>query len=137
MVAYIISHVVFASSYSGKICTKELRNETATIIENGFEKMGSDCSGKRSDWPFYWIYMTYWGYTLIIFSFLYDTIMVILRFIEEKKCLRRKAEGNCDVINPSYKGSHCDIFWIIMCLSSKLLAVFFTITLFFQNVPWN
>ena len=119
MISYVISHVKYALSYSGKNCTTEVRNETTTEFKNEFGNIttDSDCSGNKSDWPFYFIYLTSWSYTLIVLSFLFSTILVALRFIEEKKCLRPDIEKNCVVISPSYKGSHSNIAGIILLFS--------------------
>ena len=76
MVAYIISHVTYAISvFSGS-----------------------------SDWPFYWIYFTCWSWTLLVVSFLFDTIMVIMRYREQKQCLSRKRYAYATVPTSHYTG---------------------------------
>ena len=74
IVAYIISHVTYALS---------------------------ECSGS-SDWPFYWIYFSNWSWTLLVVSFLFDTILVIMRFKEQKRCHGGKRYAYVTV--PTYRG---------------------------------
>ena len=47
-------------------------------------------------WPYYWIYLTNWSWTLICLSFWIDTCLVILRYRKEKKHLHH-ADGESKI----------------------------------------
>ena len=89
LVSYIISHVNMA--LSSDICSihdtdeskVEVLNQKNLVLEMDFMPTDSQCT--RSDWPFYWIYFTNWSWTLLCFSFLFDTSLVILRYRKERK----------------------------------------------------
>ena len=78
--AYIVSHVGFA-----------INHDTCVMIENGnnqdvLNTISYCCTG--SDWPYYWIYITRWNWTLICISFWFDSTLVFLRYMKEKKQLK-------------------------------------------------
>ena len=89
LVSYVISHVQYA--LSSEICSIQDSNKSQVdalnqiniVLEKDFETSDSQCT--RSDWPYYWIYFTNWGWTLLCFSFLFDTTLVILRYRKERK----------------------------------------------------
>ena len=117
MATYVICHVKYASSYCGENGTNEIRKLKATTgVKNNsvLSRMDSDCGDNRSDWPYFWLYLTNWSYTLIILSFSFSTILVIIRFIEEKRCLHRDVEENCVTTSPSYKGYYFNYPSIIL-----------------------
>ena len=89
--AYIVSHIGFAiSSDSCDIKengnNQDLLNNKNSDIEQDLETAISYCC-IGSDWPYYWIYFTYWSWTLICISFWLDSTLVLLRYMKERKQL--------------------------------------------------
>ena len=112
MVSYILSHVVYAFSYSNKNPVNKLVIEEREDLENDVETVTITCFGygvpdynRTSDWPYYWIYFTNWSWTLLVVSFCFDTSLVMLRFREQKQCIHRKLENNGVIAKPTYKGN--------------------------------
>ena len=89
LISYVISHMQFA--LSSEICSiqdndnsqVDALNQKNMVVEKDFEASNSQCT--RSAWPYYWIYFTNWGWTLLCFSFLLDTTLVTLRYRKERK----------------------------------------------------
>ena len=98
-----MSHVVHGWSSSDAKFSRQLRNETRGGLEKDL-KMALECNG-TSDWSFYWIYFTNWSWTLLVASFIFDTVLVTLRYIEQKKSINDKFEENGNVIRPTYRGN--------------------------------
>ena len=83
--AYIISHVDYA--ISSESCAIKMGGDNQNVIpvnqHSVVDTSVSLCT--RSDWPYYWIYFTNWSWTLLCVSFLFDTILVVLRYKNERK----------------------------------------------------
>ena len=124
MVSYIISHLIYASTYSDRNSANKLTIKERADFENDFEKMRiAKCFGynlpmpdvnhvsRKSDWPYYWIYFTNWSWTLLVASFFLDTSLVMLRFREQKQCTQRNLENNGIVTEPTHRGN---IFLVVL-----------------------
>ena len=89
--AYIVSHIGVAISSDTCDIIENGNNQVAMNSKNSDTEKNSEtsisycCAG--SDWPYYWIYITNWNWTLICISFWFDSSLVFLRYMKEKKQL--------------------------------------------------
>ena len=110
VLTYVISHVEYALSKSRNHCN-DLIEHSKPISDNDTENNGTkknlrtmddDC--EISNWPFYWIYFTNWSWTLLVISFLFDTVLVTLRLVEERKSINPQIEVGDKLTIPNCKG---------------------------------
>ena len=91
---------------------------------NGTMKHGCQTYGRST-----WIYLTHWSFILMIASFLYNTILVIMRFISEHKASPK-------VFNQWYERDHFSTM-LSWALSSTAGAVAISVTIAYWMALYN
>ena len=83
------------------------------------------------DWGFYWIYLTNWSFVLMVVSYIYNTILVIVRFVKEHK-------GSPKVFNRWYERDHIStqISWGLSSVANSFaiaVTVIFWVALYHKG----
>ena len=88
MAAYVVSHInkaLFSENYAKEqngTSQNDVSDQKHTVVDENH--IASTSLRTSWDWPYYWIYFTYWSWTLICLSFWIDTTLVVLRYRKEK-----------------------------------------------------
>ena len=134
VLAYVIGHVEYAVRPSRNYC-HDLLDTQKNISDNLSEKNGTkndflslDDNCEISSSRYFWIYFTNWSFTVLVISFLFDSVLVTLRFMKEKKSIERQRKYGDKLIIPRYKVFHMGlrISWILSSIAYPV-ALFITL----------
>ena len=77
--AYILSHL----NYYWK--EKDSNNIQCYVNQTDDGKSNQTSTETSSSWPYYFLYLSNWCFTVFVFSFLLDASLVLRRYIKENK----------------------------------------------------
>ena len=98
-----------------KIVTSTYLAIAYAITHYSFNRFKSECKESNSDkdpddgtasWAHYWIYLTFWCFTILVAGFIFETILVSLRYIDEWKFRRQSGNENIGFIKPNYRSKY-------------------------------
>jgi len=89
------------------------------------------------DWKYYWIYLTNWSFVLMIISYIYNTVLVSVRFVKEHR-------GSPKVFNRWYERDHVStmISWALSSVANSIaicVTVIFWVALYHKgdDADWS